>query len=144
MKSDTMTSEAAENKWLWSEKWSNFPWDILNYSKLWASNHQEESFCMVHQDLEKPWLPEQLPTKQVPSSSWLMVHKLCQKWPVRLKEIWEKPLKRLRKTAQRSFSSMKSIQSHQTEKKFMVKLSEELFHNFWLWWMVWRAEVMLL
>jgi hypothetical protein len=55
-----------------------------------------------------------------------MVHKSCQKWLVKLKEILEKPSNKHKNKAQQLFLLMKSIQLHQTDKKLMVKYKEEL------------------
>lgn len=63
---------------------------------------------------------------------------------MRLKEILEKPSKKLKNKVQQSSSSIKSIQLLQTEKKSTVRLKEELSHNSLLWWTVWKEEDMLL
>lgn len=130
IKLDMMILEDVGNKWLSLEKWLNFPWDILNYSKLWVWNLPEVFYFMDPLGQERLWLQELLPTKLELSSSWLMVLKLCLRWQARQKEIWEKPLNKLRSKVQQLFSSIKLIPLHQTEKKSMEKLREELCLNY--------------
>ena len=96
------------------------------------------------QDRERLWLLEQLQMRPVLSSSWSTDLKLCQKWLVRPKATSEKLSKKQKRTVQLLFSSTKSIQLLQTEKKCMVKSSEEWCPKCWLLWTVSRVEDMSL
>jgi len=55
--------------------------------------------------------------------------KLCQRWLVRLKETFERLLRKPKSKVQPSFLSINSTQLLQTEKRLVDKSKEELFLN---------------